>query len=420
MSSPISIKVDLLLKQNRAQDAIRLLRNHLSQHPEDVKSQLQLSLALYLNHELRESREMAEALLAEHPMEFGIVNLLAEIDLTEEKYSEAESKSKYLLELDPENPHFHLLVARIKEAQRFYDSAIQHLNKALELDPGHVDALNFKAVIAERVGNDQEVASSIRELLALDPDNPTSIANHGLQLLNQGNVEGALTRFQEALALQASNPLARHGMQEALKSKFWIYRMFFHYKKFISKLSGQQAWIFIIGSYIGYRLLAAAAANSEGILKTLLTLIVILIAATFLLSWVINPLMNLFLWTNKFGKVLLDKEAKIMAKYTGISLALSLSFIMAYFVLSAPGLLITGAFFAGMMIPAGTFLLPTTEEKQKKLRIFGLIILGLGLLGLLLPNSSGNMLFWGAILGLLGYQFYFNRMMINEFSRKFE
>ena len=420
MSSPISLKVDLLLKQNRAKEAITLLRNHLALHPDDIKSQLQLALALYLNHELRESREMAETLLAEHPMEFGIVNLLAELDISEEKLDDAEKKGKYLLDLDPENPHFHLLMARIKEGQRYYDTALRHLNKALELDPGHVDALNFKAVIASRIGDKVEVTESINELLSLDPENPTSIANHGLQLLQQGKVKDALVRFEEALSLQPSNPLARHGMQEALKSKFWIYRMFFSYKQFISKLSGNQAWLFIIGTYIGYRLLAKAAENAEGLLKTLLTILVIAIAATFLLSWVINPLMNLFLWTNKYGQILLDKEAKTMSKFTGISLLLSLIFIATYFILGNVGFLVAGAFFAGMMIPAGTFLLPTTEEKQKKLRTFALIILGLGVSGLILPAEAGNLLFWGAILGLLGYQFYFNRMMINDFSRKFE
>ncbi len=420
MSSPLSMKVDLLLQQNRAAEAIKLLRSHLSEYPIDLKAKLQLALALYLNNELRESREMAEMLLSENPLEFGIVNLLAEIDLTEEKYLDAQKKADYLLDLDPENAHYHLLQARIKESQRYYDSALTSVGKALELDPSSVDALNFKALIADRIGNREAVAASVQELLSLDPENPTSIANHGLQLMDQGKTSEALERFQEALALQASNPLARHGMQEALKSRFWIYRMFFHYKKFISKLSGNQAWLFIIGSYIAYRILLGLATRSEGLVQIFLTLLVVFIAASFLLSWVINPLMNLFLWTNKYGKVLLDEEAKMMAKWTGISLAISLSSVMGYFVFGLPTLLVAAAFFAGMMIPAGTYLLPGKEADQKKLRSFGLIILALGLLGLTLPAGSGNLFFWGAILGLLGYQFYFNRMMINTFSRKFE
>ena len=420
MSSPASLKADFLLKQNRTKEAIKLLQDHLADYPMDMRARTQLALAHYLNHDLRTSRKMAEDLLTEYPMEFGLVNLLAEIDLTEEKYADAQIKVDHLFQLDPENPHYHLLQARLKEAQRYYDSALMHVNKALALDAENVDALNFKALLADRVGRPDEVAASVQELLTLDPENPTSIANHGLQLLDQGKTQEALERFQEALAIQASNPLARHGMQEALKSRFWIYRAFFQYRKFVSKLSGNQAWLFIIGTYIGYRILFNLAENSDGLVKILLTTLVVLIAASFLLSWVINPLMNLFLWSNRYGKVLLDAEAKTMARYTGLALLFSLSSIVLYFTVGQSVLLVAGAFFAGMMIPAGTFLLPTKAKKQQRLKYLGLIILIFGITGLILPSTSGNLFFWGAILGLLGYQFYFNQMMISEFSRKFE
>ena len=420
MTSPVSMKVDLLLQQNRTAEALALLRNHLAEYPNDLKAKLQLALALYLNNELKSSRAMAEMLLAENPLEFGIINLLAEIDLSEEKYVDAQNKADYLLDLDPENAHYHLLQARIKESQRFYDSALNSVSKALELDPENVDALNFKALIADRIGYREVVASSVQELLNLDPENPTSMSNHGLQLLDQGRTKEALIRFEEALSLQPSNPLARHGMQEALKSRFWLYRLFFQYKKFISKLSGNQAWLFIIGSYLVYRVLISLAENAEGVMKILLIICVVIIAASFLLSWVINPLMNLFLWTNKYGKILLDQEAKIMAKWTGIALGMSITSLGCYFLTQISDFLVASVFFAAMMIPSGTFLLPSKEEDQKRLRFFGLLILALGLLGLVIPSTEGNLFFWGAIIGLLVYQFYFNKLMISHFSRKFE
>jgi hypothetical protein len=185
----------------------------------------------------------------------------------------------------------------------------------------------------------------------------------------------------------------------------------------MSRLSAGNSWMFIIGTYIFARILGGVADVSEGTLQFALNALVILIAITFFLSWVINPLLNLVLSQNKYGKLLLDDREKKMANLTGISLLIAIICLIGYFATAYYRLLLAGLLFVGLMIPAGTWLNPDKDDKQQKLRNFGGGILVLVLAAV---AYGGGVFLVLSLLGFLGYQFYFNKMMISDFSRKFE
>lgn len=407
-------RIHLLLRQHRPEEARELIKIELNKFPEDFNLRYLYAFTHYLTNELNESRRIAESLVEENPEALEVISLLANIDIADDLYNDAEAKARHLVAADPEESNYHILLGKIKYSQRYYDQSLKHLKKALELDPENKEALNLQSILAEQVGDQNLVRSTLEELLRLDPENPTSIANDGLRLLNSGKVRESLERFKDALQRQPSNQLARHGMQEALKSKFFLYRLFYQYARFTSRLSGKQSWIFIIGMYLIYRFSINISRNSEGSLHTLMTLIAILLGVSFFLTWVLNPLMNLYLLTNKYGILLLEEEEKTMAKYTGITLMIGLSLLVAYLVIGSEVLIMQGILFIALMIPAGTYLNPHGEAKQKKLRNFGIGLLVATILSFVLPQF-----FIVAVVGLFIYQFYYNGMMINDFSRKF-
>lgn len=414
---PIYMQAETLLRQGKPEEAIKRLQAHLAEFPDDGQAKYLLAWAFYLGHQLPEARTAAETLFGEDPERAELVALLAEIDLAEDKYEDAESKARFLIGTDPNRPEAYLLLARVKFLQRHYDSALEYTSKTLELDSENKEALNLRVRISDMIGQYDKARESIEELLQLDPENPTTLANLGFQYLNEGKVRHALDTFAQALSIQPTNMLARHGMMEGLRSRFWIYRLFYLYQKFISRLSAKNSWLLIIGTYLAARAIGGIAEASEGKWQIVLNLLVVIIAITFFLSWVINPLLNLVLSQNKYGKLLLDDREKKMAKLTGISLLIALVSFLAFSMTGFYRLLISGFLFIGLMIPAGTYLNPSNEEKQLKLRNVGLAILVSGLIAILLDGGPFLII---PFLGLLGYQFYFNRMMINDFSRKFD
>jgi len=415
MSSAMMERINLLMTQGRTKEAKSLLETHLSDHPNDFGARYAYAVVLFRNGDNDESRELTEQLLTEDPEDTEILDLSINIDIEDDQLEKAESKAKLLIELNPEDTDAHVTMARVKTNQRSYDRALVAANKALELDAENIEALNLKIMIDGLLGN-SSTSDSIQDALNLDAENPSTIANHGIQLLREGKVDEALERLGYALSLNPNNMLAQHGMQEALKSRFWPYRMFFKYKEAVAKLSAGGSWKFLIGTYIGFRIIRSVAKNNEG-LEPFLMPIVYIITALFLLTWVIDPLMNIYLLTNKYGKVLLDKNEKTMAQYCAIALIIALLSLGIFFGLGIESMIFLAAISAGMMIPLGTYLQPT-KDSNRKLTLFYTI--GLGVVGLLGGAFNISVCILIFVVGLFIYQWVINGILIKENARVFE
>jgi len=416
MRHAILQRVEVLISQGRMDDANRQIRTYLENEPTSEYGRYLLAYILYFNGKSKESEQITLQLQHEDPENPAYLALLAEINIKEEELDAAEDKVNTLLQMAPYKAEFHNMMSRVKFAQRYFDSALKYSNSALEIDPENLEALNQKTIISGLLGDKQSAVNTILEALEKNPEDPYTIANHGHQLLKDGKVKEALDRFSEALAINPTNHMARHGMQEAMKSKFFLYRLFYKYFNLMARLTANGSWTFIVGTYLLYIGLNHLSSTNEA-LAPFITPLVYLLLAFFVLSWIINPLMNLYLMTNSYGRLLLDDDDKKMAQYTGASLLIAIVGFGLYFTLGGHTNLMTGLFFVGMMIPLGTFLAPYDEKKKKTLTIFTLAILVVGVLGLVLNIQA---LFTSSLLGLFGYQIYMNSIAISSSSRKRE
>jgi len=256
---------------------------------------------------------------------------------------------------------------------------------------------------------------TISDALHLNPENASTIANHGMQLLRQGKVNEALDRLSYALSLDPTNNLARYAMGEAMKNKFWPYKMFFKYGQFAAKLSGKSSWTFIIGAYIVYQILNWLADKNE-ILRPFLTPVIYIILGLFLLTWVMDPLMNLYLLSNKYGRLLLDADDKKMAKLCGVSLSVAIISLALHFYLGTPPFLMCALAFGLFLIPLGTFLKPNRNSNRKMTKALTIGIVSVGALGAVL---NIELLLIVSFIGIFGYQWLINGIMIKENARVF-
>ena len=412
MQQAILQRVELLLSQGRTKEAKEQVKNYLEQDPTSEYARYLLGYILFFEGKTKESEHILLQLQEENPENPGYLALMAEINIKEEEYEAAEEKTDMLLNMAPDEVQFHNLKSRVKFAQRYFDSALKFANSALTIDPENLEALNQKTMLSGLLGDRDSARNTILEALERNPEDPHTIANHANQLLKEGKVKESLDRFAEALRLNPTNALARYGMQEAMKSKFWLYKLFYKYFDVMGRLTANGSWGFIIGIYVLYRIIVSFS-DTYPILKPLVYFLLVF----FVLSWVINPLMNLYLMTNKYGQLLLDDDDKKMAKLTGASLLISVVAFGLYFSLGGETNLMAGIFFIGMMIPLGSFLTPYQEAVRKKLTIATVTILVVGVLGLVLVNDT---LLTTSLLGLFGYQIYMNSVSISSSSRRME
>ncbi len=415
ITSAILERIQLLINQSRYKDAQSYLEKHLSQYPADTYGKYCYALVLFLDGKNNESRKIVDQLLVEDPENEDIIGLSVDIDISDDRLNPAESKAKILIEMDPESSESHLKLARVKLAQKSYDLALESANKALSFDAENVSALNLKILIEGLLGHETTNAT-IQDALHLDAENPSSIANHGIQLLREGKVNESLERLQYALSLDPNNYLAQHGMQESLKSKFWPYRMFFKFKEFTARLSQKGSWQFIIGTYILFRIIRTIAAKNPSLEPYLMPVIYIIIFL-FLLTWVLDPIMNIYLLFNKFGKVLLGEDEKTMAIYCSYGLIGALFSAIMYFGFGMTYFAMVGIVFGLSIIPLGTFLNPVKEKNLQTTKIYTIAAICIGLIGSFFQITP---LFTVFLISIFIYQWVINGILIKENSRSYE
>ena len=278
-------------------------------------------------------------------------------------------------------------------------------------------ALNLKTTVAGILGRKGEANITIQEALQQDPNNDWTIANHGRQLLNEGKVNEALERFKVALSLNPNNDLAQYGLKEALKSKFWPYKMFYKYQMLMSRMDSRKMWTVIIGAYIALQILQRTAEKNPQ-LGIFLYPIVFIIVAIFLSTWLIGPLMNLYLLTNKYGKLLLNENDKKSAFYVGYALIAGVISALTYAFSGNESFLLAALFCVGIMIPLGSMYSPVTPESRKKTIMFTIGILLVGAIGVVINFINGSeLVLIVAFGGIFIYQWFLNSLMIKAGAR---
>ena len=412
-------RIQLLFSQSRYKEAEKMLLEFLESYPNLEYAQYLLAIAITNQGRHQEAYELIMGLCELNPGVLEYLELKAEIEIASDNLEAAEDTVNHLIKSDAEDDDHYFLMARIKNNQRNYDRALEFANKTLSINPDHIGALNLSMTINSLLGNVQVAQQRIREALQRNPENPYTIANHGLSLLNEGKTKAALEKFKEALSLNPNNDIARYGMVEALKSKFWPYKLMYKFGLLLGRLSGKNMWLFIIGSYFGFRLLSSISERNPA-LQPYLNPLIIIIAAFFISTWILDPLMNAYLLTNKYGRFLLDDNSKRSAKLSIISILLSLVSIGLYFWSGHDVFMYGAILFFALLIPLGTMYKPLSSKNQKRAISLTITIAISGVLGLLLYFIKDEMvLLYAAFLGIFAYQWIINGMMISDSARRF-
>ena len=407
-------RIEQLTSQGRFAEARQFCETVLEEYPDLPFLQLTYARVLFNNEEYDKCRRITEGLLNDDPEDANALLLSIHLDLHDKNVEKAESKAEILIEQVPDSAVAYYLMARVKMEKNSYDKALEAINIALQIDPEDVDAINYKIQIDRLIGNNNKV--SIDNALHLDPENPSSIANHGIQLLHQGDVKGALERLSEALTLDPNNAIAQHGMREAMKSKFWLYRMFYKVGILAARLSGKNLWVIIIGAYIGLRVLKGVAKSNEA-LQPFLNPIIFVVVGLFYLTWILDPLMNLYLMMNKFGRHLLSKKEKTSATLVGGTLTAAVICLLVFLLTKTDNILMLGIVFFVSIIPFSSFLDPVNESTRKKLVIGMSSLFVIGLIGAVIGSLPLSFIYFGSIFI---YQFLINGILIKENARVFE
>jgi tetratricopeptide (TPR) repeat protein len=332
----------LLYQQSRFPQAEAELRQSVLAEPQDPYGRALLSLALC--HQERYNEAQGEALEALRlDPGFPLVHYTLAFILQERgHYPEALQAVSEAVQLDPEDPDYRALQAQIFMNQRQWAKALEAANFGLQLDPSHVTCTNLRAMALVKLGQNQQAGQTISAALAKDPENSVTHANQGWTLLHQGDHAKALEHFRESLRLNPENEWARQGTIEALKARHLTYSLMLKYFLWMSRLSSQMQWGIVLAGYFGSKLLRGIAAQYPATAIFIYPIIILYVCFVFL-TWTADPLFNLLLRLNKFGRMVLNREEIVASNWVG-------AFVGAALLCLALGLTLSSVFLVGAFV----------------------------------------------------------------------
>ncbi|MEL6141684.1 MAG: tetratricopeptide repeat protein [Bacteroidota bacterium] len=415
--SPDLHRAHLLYRSSRYAEAERLIRQHMSQYPDDPVAITLLSDCLLRLDRPNEAEELLKNALATQGHDEGVLSQAAVVVLHLGKYPEALSFIEDALRITPGNADFRAIRAQILLFQKEYRAALAEANEALKVQPDHKAALNIRASAQMNLRDKISAYEALEAALRHDPGDSYTHANMGWAKLQGNDPKTAQEHFREALRLDPVNEHARAGMVEAMKAKNPIYRLILNFFFWLGSFKEGNQWLIILGAYLGYHALRSLSRSYPvfaPVIQPLLTLYIIFV----LLTWAVEPLGNGVLLLDRNGRYALTDRQKLGARLVWPAAIIGFLGLIAYLITRQDIPVAIAYFGFSMLIPLSSV---ARWEKPAQRRKFGYIAIAfvvLGLLGLIpvfATNTLGTNGFGTIyIIGLIGFQFYANAQTMRD------
>jgi len=320
----------LLLQQDRHELAAQELRQALVDTPNDALAHAVLAICLSSNKQYEEASQEAESAIHLAPdQSFGFY-AQSIVLRARNRFREAQVAIEEAIGLDSNQPSYFAHLGQVQFDQRKWQAALEASEAGLSLDPEDVECINVRAMALVKLGRKMDAGEALESALAHDPEDEFAHANLGWALLEQGKHEKAMEHFREALRLNPQLDWARQGIIEAMKARYFIYRIMLGYFLWMMKLTQQMQWYFLIGAFLGFQFLLRLNANHPEWSIWLMPLIIAYVGFA-LMTWIATPLFNLVLRLNRFGRLALSREQIITSNWVGLCVLGTLSFLGVYF-----------------------------------------------------------------------------------------
>jgi Tfp pilus assembly protein PilF len=369
-------RAQLLIAQKRPNDALTILKDLLKQNPTDFRALAMMAEVKISTDEFQEAESLIDNAIQVSPNESALFYIKSRVSFQLDKDKLADESIQEAIRLDPYDADYFAFWAHLKLHNKENEIALNLADQALSFDPENIMALNCRSKALIKLDRKTEAFQTIEGALNHDPNNAYTHANYGFGLLEKGDSNKALHHFTEALKNDPNSAHAQYGMAEALKARYWLYRVYLKYIFWMSNLTAKYQAVFIFGIFFAQRFLNTLARQNETLRPFILPIIIGLSVFVFS-SWIFRPVSNLFLRLNKFGVHLLDESEVKSSNFVGISAAIGIIGLIGYLTTSYDVFLAMAIVGFFMMIPCSHLFSPSKYKYVQEIYTFGLAIIGL-------------------------------------------
>ena len=364
------LRARVLMSQNRMELAEEQLRMVLASESSHSEAHAMLALCLVEREAWNAATEEAQQAIFHGPEEAMAHYSLARVMLKRNRLREAREAINEALRLSPWNADYFATLGAIEAAGEKWEEVLKAAEQGLEAEPEHEACENLRAAALTTLGRRSEAGLTIQESLRRNPENAFTHANEGWRLLHVRQPEQAMVHFREALRLDPNMEWARRGIVEAMKARFFIYRMMLGFFLWIGRFPPRTRLLLLIGMPIAQSVLQSTVVSVPA-----LQFLAFPMMLTYLLfvwmTWTSSALFNLVLMLNPFGRLALNREEKVQAVATGscVAAALACEILFLYQSLRVPEILSHGTYVAALYLGLAVPVITTTSTKERPRKI---------------------------------------------------
>jgi tetratricopeptide (TPR) repeat protein len=328
--NPHLARADVLLNQSRYDLAQKEILQALSDQPDSPIAHAMLSICLHALKQYAKAVDHARQAITYDPeMPMGYFALALGLS-GERKYKEAEEAVRTAIDRESYDAQFWALLGEIQFNQKKWKEALESVDTGLSFDAENTACRNIRTFTLSKLGRNEEAIRTAEGVLADDPENAESHVSAGWAALHQSDTQKALHHFREALRIDPELEGAREGMLLALKAQHRLYRWMLQYSLWMSKKAAKHQFIFILAIFLLIRFGRQLADKSPGLSMVIWPLVIVAVLFT-LSTWLADPIFNLLLLANRFGRHALSREQKWCAILVGLTVLIGLSLVALYF-----------------------------------------------------------------------------------------
>lgn len=378
-------RAELLINQQRYDLAEEQLNKVLTEFPNHSLAMVYKALIKLQTKKSKEAIQLAQATLAIDPESDFALYVMSAAYMDQNDPKNAEKSVLQAIAFDPHVARYYGLHANIKLMTRDFKEAKSISEQGLEVDPENLLCRNVLSTALLKLGNKSESFNTIESALKMDPNNPMTHTNYGWGELEKGSHKKALEHFKEALSKNPENEYARAGMLEALKAKFFLYRLFMRYYFFMANLKPGVQWVVILALVLIQQALGSSALEGYAFIFQPLSYLLIFFAVS---TWVVHPVFNFFMSINSYAKYLLTQDDKNTSIGVGICFGIFALSLIGWAVTQMDGFVAGALVGYTLILPVGKILASATTWVRGVIAFYSLIAAALG--SLFIVDSFGE------------------------------
>jgi tetratricopeptide (TPR) repeat protein len=381
-------RAEELLQQSRIEPAITELQQHLSTDPDDPLAHALMARAEAGRSNRKEAFKWADRAVHLGPDRGYCQYIRAWVLDRFDKPKEAEQAALEALRLEPFRADYYGLLGQIRLHKAEWQGALEAAEAGLRVHAAHVGCINVRAMALMRLGRKDIADSAIQGALAQNPEDAVSHTNQGWICLNRGQRERAVEHFREALRLDPSIESARHGLLEALRTKYLLYRALYSFYDWMSRFNVGIRRGILIGLYVLTRIIYDAGSKYPAFEPVAVPITILYVLFVFL-TWTGRATFDIFLRFHPLGRLALSRSQKNASNWVALCIGSGLVSLALVLVWSLSTLVVAGLCFAIYAIP--TSQIGRYKGDLRKVNLAGAavyaVILGLDVTGVVLRTD---------------------------------